>query len=88
MIFSPAAARLIGNSVDVLITHPNVVHGADFNEMTPNTLYVEGSVLNRLMMGTVGVRPRRGNRLLVLVDTPEHEYIKNHSINCARHAGL
>ena len=78
-----AAARLIGNSVDVLITHPNVVNAADINEMTPNTVYVEGSVLNRLIMGTVGVSPVRGNRILVLVDTPEKEYIKNHTINCA-----
>lgn len=78
-----AAARLIGHSVDTLITHPNVVNAADVNEMTANTIYVEGSVLNRLIMGTVGVSPTRGNRILLLVDTPERDYTKNHSINMA-----
>lgn len=77
------AARLIGNVVDNLITHPNVVNAADINEMTPNTLYVEGSVLNRFIMGTVGLAPVRGNRMLLIFDTPEKEYIKNFTINTA-----
>jgi hypothetical protein len=78
-----AAAKLIGHSVDTLITHPNVVNAADINEMTDNTLYVEGSILNRFMMGTVGLAPSRGNRILMIFDTPEKEYIKNYSINTA-----
>ena len=45
-------ARLLAAASDRLITHPNVVNGADINEMPENTLYVEGSVLTRLMMGT------------------------------------
>jgi len=36
-------------------THPNVVNGADINEMSDNTLYVEASVITRLMM-----EPRAG----------------------------
>ena len=40
---------------DTLITHPNVVNGADINEMSENTLYVEGSVITRLLMGTAGL---------------------------------
>ena len=77
------AARLIGSSVDTLITHPNVVNAADFNEMTPNTLYVEGSILNRFLMGTIGLAPSRGNRILVIMDTPKKDYIKNYTINQA-----
>jgi hypothetical protein len=77
------AARLIGNSVDYLFTHPNVVNAADINEMTPNTLYIEGSVLNRFIMGTVGLAPTRGNRILLLYDTPDKEYIGNYTINTA-----
>ena len=55
-------ARLIAAASDRLITHPNVVNGADINEMPENTLYVEGSVLTRLMMGTAGLAPTRANR--------------------------
>jgi hypothetical protein len=83
-----AAAKLIGNSVDILITHPNVVNAADINEMTSNTLYVEGSVLNRFMMGTVGLSPSRGNRILLLYDTPEKQYIGNYTINTASAARI
>lgn len=82
-------ARLIGSVVDNLITHPNVVNAADFNEMTPNTLYVEGSILNRFMLGTVGLSKSLGNKVLMIYDetTPDGqeipEYIKNCSINAA-----
>ena len=54
-------ARLLAAASDRLITHPNVVNGADINEMPENTLYVEGSVLTRLMMGTAGLAPVRAN---------------------------
>ena len=61
------AARLLAAASDRLITHPNVVNGADINEMPENTLYVEGSVLTRLMMGTAGLAPVRANRVLPLI---------------------
>jgi hypothetical protein len=60
-------ARLLAAASDRLITHPNVVNGADINEMPENTLYVEGSVLTRLMMGTAGLALVRANRVLPLV---------------------
>lgn len=78
-----AAAKLIGHSVDTLITHPNVVNAADINEMTPNTLYIEGSVLNRFMLGTIGLAPTRGNKLLVIFDKPLTKYIGNYTVNTA-----
>ena len=57
------AARLLAACADTLITHPNVVNAADVNEMSENTLYVEGSVITRLMMGTAALAPRRTNRI-------------------------
>jgi hypothetical protein len=60
-------ARLLAAASDRLITHPNVVNGADINEMPENTLYVEGSVLTRLIMGTAGLALVRANRVLPLV---------------------
>lgn len=82
------AARLIGNTVDNLFTHPNVVNAADFNEMTPNTQYVEGSVLNRFMMGSVGLAPVRKNRMLLVYDATESDDVKCCTINTASAARM
>src|SRR5207249_2422450 len=46
------AARLLASVCDRLILHPNVVNGSDMNEMPENALYVESSVLCRLLQGT------------------------------------
>lgn len=82
------AVRLIGNSVDRLITHPNVVNAADINEMTPNTYYIEGSILNRFMMGTIGLSKANHNRILIIFDEyfegkPIEDYVKACSVNAA-----
>ena len=61
-------ARMLAQVCDTLITHPNVVTASDVNEMPDNGLYVEGSVLSRLLMGTVGLRRTRSNRVLVALD--------------------
>ena len=61
-------AGLLASACDTLITHPNVVNASDVIDLPRNALYVEGSVLSRLLMGTVGLQPVRGNRLLVVVD--------------------
>ena len=59
-------ARLLSSSCDNLITHPNVFNASDLNEMPENSLYVEGSTICRLMMGTVGLQPVRSNRILAV----------------------
>lgn len=61
-------ARIMGGLCDRLITHPNVVNASDINELPENGLYVEGSVLSRFLLGTVGLRERRSNRVLVVLD--------------------
>jgi hypothetical protein len=61
-------ARMLAQVCDTLITHPNVVNASDINEMPENSLYVEGSVLSRLLMGTAGLRRTRSNRVLVALD--------------------
>lgn len=80
-------ARLLSSSCDNLITHPNVFNASDLNEMPENSLYVEGSTICRLMMGTVGLQPVRSNRILVIIDKNEHEVFENaavNSVNAAR----
>lgn len=61
-------ARLLSSVCDTLVTHPNVVNASDIIDIPDNALYVEGSVICRLLMGTVGLLPTRSNRVLVLMD--------------------
>ena len=74
-------ARLISEACDTLILHPNVVNASDINEMPANSLYVEGSVVTRLLMGTVGLAPTRSNRVLVILSEHDDELFLNASIN-------
>ena len=80
-------SRLMASICDNLITHPNVVNASDINEMTENTLYVEGSVLARLLMGTIGLQKVRNNRILMIIEDHEKEVFVSaaiNSINAAR----
>jgi len=63
-----STARLFASVCDELVTHPNVVNGCDFNEMTDNTMYVEGYTLSRYIMGQIGLQKPSQNRVLVVVD--------------------
>ncbi len=73
--------RLLASSCDNLITHPNVVNAADINEMSDNSLFVEGSVISRLLMGTVGLQKVRSNRVLLVLDKHEDKFIHECAIN-------
>ena len=75
------AARLIAETCDTLILHPNVVNASDINEMPTNSLYVEGSVIARLLMGTIGLVPTRANRVLVILDAHKDELFVNAAVN-------
>ena len=69
------AAQLLAAVSDRLVTHPNVVNASDVNELPPNGLYVEGSILASFLMGAVGLQPVRSNRVLALVDDhPEKRF--------------
>lgn len=74
-------AKLLASVCDTLITHPNVVNASDIIEIPDNALYVEGSVICRLLMGTVGLQPTRANRLLVLMDAHEVALFNNAVVN-------
>jgi hypothetical protein len=76
-----AVARLIAGTCDTLITHPNVVNASDINEMTENTLYVEGSIITRLLMGRIGLQRVRSNRLLMLMDKHKESFFNDEIIN-------
>lgn len=76
-------SRLIASVCDTLITHPNVVNAADVNELPENGLYVEGSVISRLLMGTVGLQKVRANRVALIMDDHDETCISEHTINSA-----
>ena len=80
-------ARLLASMCDRLITHPNVVNASDINELPENGLYVEGSVISRLLMGTAGLQPVRSNRVLVLINShpdPLFPAMAVNAVNAAR----
>lgn len=74
-------ARLLASSCDNLITHPNVVNASDINELPENGLYVEGSVITRLLMGVVGLQKVRANRVMLVLDKHENKFFHEAAIN-------
>ena len=76
-------ARLLASACDTLITHPNVVNGCDINELPENGLYIEGSVICQLIMGTAGLQRVRANRILLVIDKHPDHRISDLTINTA-----
>ena len=77
------AARLLASVCDTLVTHPNVVNASDINELPENGLYVEGSVLTRLLMGTAGLLRVNANRVLLVMDKHEDMQFSELTANAA-----
>lgn len=73
--------NLMAAACDTLITHPNAVNASDLNELPANALYVEGSALTRLLMGTAGLKRVRANRVLSVVEKHPDEAILHATLN-------
>jgi hypothetical protein len=61
-------ARAIAQISDRLITHPNVLNGAQLYWSLPNALYVEGYGLDQFAAGNWGLRPVHQNRVGLVLD--------------------
>jgi hypothetical protein len=61
-------ARAVAQVVDRLITHPNVLNGAQLYWSLPNAFYVEGYGLDQLAAGEWGLRPVHQNRVGLVLD--------------------
>ena len=61
-------ARAIAQISDRLITHPNVLNGAQLYWSLDNTYYVEGYGLDRFATAEWGLRPVRQNRVGLILD--------------------
>ena len=81
--FNPVV-KLLAGCCDKLITHPNAVNASDINEMPENTLYVEGSILDRCLEGYIELQEvRTQNKILVVVNKPVSAETIN-AVNAAR----
>jgi hypothetical protein len=61
-------ARAIAQASDILITHPNVLNGAQLYWNLPNALYVEGYGLDQFAAGRWGLQPVHQNRIGLVLD--------------------
>ncbi|MEM8641761.1 MAG: DUF3326 domain-containing protein [Cyanobacteria bacterium P01_G01_bin.54] len=61
-------ARALAEICDRLITHPNVLNGAQLYWPLPHTFYVEGYGLDQFAAGHWGLRPVQQNRIGVVLD--------------------
>ncbi len=61
-------ARAIAQICDRLITHPNVLNGAQLYWNLPNALYVEGYGLDKFASKCWGLRPVHQNRVGLILD--------------------
>ncbi|MCU0523751.1 MAG: DUF3326 domain-containing protein [Elainella sp. Prado103] len=61
-------ARGLSQVVDRLITHPNVLNGAQLYWPLSNALYTEGYGLDQFAAGEWGLRPVRQNRIGLVLD--------------------
>ena len=75
------AATLLANVCDSLVTHPNVLNASDMIQIPPNVLYVEGSVITKMLMGVASLSRPRTNRVLVLVQSHRDRMFSNAAIN-------
>ena len=62
------SARLLAAASGCLITHPNVINAASLYWRDPRIHYVEGYGLNRFASAAWGLRPRRSQRIGLLLD--------------------
>ncbi|ACK69076.1 conserved hypothetical protein [Gloeothece citriformis PCC 7424] len=61
-------ARAVSSICDRLITHPNVLNGAQLYWNLPNTYYVEGYGLDQFAQGNWGLKPVHQNRVGLILD--------------------
>ena len=76
------SARLIGSCCDKIILNPNVVNASDINEMPLNSLYVEGSQLDRFLRGEILLEEVNSNKILVAVNKADYQSIN--AVSAAR----
>ena len=78
-----SSARLLGETCDNLLIHPNVVNASDINSQPHNSLYCEGSILDRFLEGKILLEKVNSNKILVAVNK-EVDYQSLNAVSAAR----
>jgi hypothetical protein len=76
-----SVARLLASACDNLITHPNMVNASDINELPENGLYVEGSIITRLLMGAISLQKVRSNQVMLIIDKHDDKFFHEAAVN-------
>lgn len=72
-------AKALSQVCDRLITHPNVMNGAQLYWNLPNVLYTEGYALDQFAAGNWNLRPVHSNKIGLLIDSgTESDLITRH----------
>lgn len=79
-------ARALSQVCDYLITHPNVMNGAQLYWPIANVLYVEGYALDQFAQGHWGLVPSRANRVGLLVDQGIEDDLRDRHLQVAEAA--
>ncbi|HIK29097.1 MAG: DUF3326 domain-containing protein [Oscillatoriaceae bacterium SKW80] len=79
-------ARAIAECCERLITHPNVLNGAQMYWLLPNTLYVEGYALDKFAAGSWGLRAVHQNRIGLILDCALEEELRLRHLQAAEAA--
>jgi len=69
------ATRLLAQVAETVIAHPNVVNASDILSMTDNTVYVEGSLLDRFFLGEVALRPVSSNVVGIIIEKQPQRFV-------------
>ncbi len=76
-------ARAISQICHRLITHPNVLNGAQLYWSSPNIYYVEGYGLDQFASGSWGLQPVHQNRIGLILDAAIEEELRLRHLQAA-----
>jgi hypothetical protein len=76
-------ARAIAQVSDCLITHPNVLNGAQLYWNLPNALYAEGYALDKFAAGYWGLSPVHQNRVGLILDRAIESELRSRHLQVA-----
>ena len=76
-------ARMLAQVTDTLVTHPNVLNGAQLYWPMPNALYVEGYGLDQFAAGEWGLQPVHQNPIGLVMDCAVEEDLRVRHLQAA-----
>lgn len=78
-----AAMKVIGACCNNLIVNPNACNSSDLNFMPPNALYVEGSIIDRFLEGSIKLKSSKTFNKILCVANPPLQPDNHNAVNAA-----